>query len=184
MTNLTCQAREEAPFLKKFANDWPTQALAMQLLKNKRGYSYRRGYLEVPNKFAYLKDNAAKKTPHEGRDASQLNASEDPEDGPTHSGGSNGTSGVVASGSKSKRAAPVTMATQQPQKKKKGVDTTITRARPTAKGKGKQKARLIEVEPEPESEDIDKDEDKEETELEDSDVDSQGDDADVADPEE
>jgi len=148
----SCQAREEAPFLKKFANDWPTQALAMQLLKNRRGYSYRRGYLEVPDKFAY-------------------------------SGGSNGTSGVVASGSKSKRAALVTVATQQPKKKKKAsaVDTTITRARPTAKGKGKQKASLIEVEPEPESED--KDEDKEETQLEDSDVDSQGDDADVADPE-
>jgi hypothetical protein len=62
MTNFTCQAHEEAPFLKKFSNDWPTQALTMQLLKNKRGYSYCRGYLNVPNKYAYLKGNAAKKT--------------------------------------------------------------------------------------------------------------------------
>ena len=33
----------------------------MQLLKNKQSHSYHCGYLEVPEKYAYLKDNAAKK---------------------------------------------------------------------------------------------------------------------------
>ncbi|KAN0139557.1 hypothetical protein V8E53_002586 [Lactarius tabidus] len=60
-------AHEEAPFLKRFANDWPMQALAMQLLKNKRCHSYHCSYLEVPDKYAYLKDNAAKKKPQASR---------------------------------------------------------------------------------------------------------------------
>ena len=155
MTNLTFQAREEVPFLKKFSNDWPTKALAMQLLKNKRGYSYRCGYLEVPERYSYLKDVATKRRPRGGGSKAD-NAREDA-----------GDSGVVASGSKSKRAAPATAATQQPRKKKKtstpDATTTKTRARPMANGKGKQNASSIGVE--------DKDEDEERTQ--DGEVDSE-----------
>ena len=108
MKKLTWQARENAPFLKRFFNDWPTKALAMQLLKNKRSYSYRRGYIEVPEKYAYLKDNAAKKIQGSSEED---NARED-------AGDLTDMPGVVTSGSKSKRAAPATAASQQPKKKK------------------------------------------------------------------
>ena len=160
MKNLTWQAREDAPFLKKFSNDWPTKALAMQLLKNKRSYSYRRGYIEVPDKYAYLKKNAAKKI--QGRRNDEDDARED-------AGDSTNVPGVVASGSKSgsksKRAAPATAGTQQPKKKKKtntpDTNVTNTQAQPTAKGKRQQKA-CLEREVEEEDEDDD-DEDEDET---------------------
>ena len=149
MTNLTCQAREEAPFLKKFANDWPTQALAMQLLKNKRGYSYRRGYLEVPDKYAYLKNKAAKKTP---QDSCGVLSGGEEDDARGEAGSS---ADRVASGSKSKRTAPVTAATQ-PQKKQKTLNTTTTRTRSTALAKGNVKQKAIELDNE---DDDDEDED-------------------------
>ncbi|KAI9431720.1 hypothetical protein H4582DRAFT_2084597 [Lactarius indigo] len=62
-------ARKAVPYLKRFANDWATQLLAMQLLKNKRAHSYRRGYLKVPEQYAYLKNNAAKRYPQGRRNA-------------------------------------------------------------------------------------------------------------------
>jgi hypothetical protein len=84
-------------------------------------------------------------------------------------------SGVVASGSKSKCATPVTVATQQPRKKKKAVDATNeatnTRAHSTAQGKGKKKASSIEDEAEDEDEDDNKIQDSNVDQGEDSAVD-------------
>ena len=174
MINLTFQAREEIPFLKKFANDWPTKVLAMQLLKNKRGYSYRRGYLEVPEKYSYLKDNVTKKKP-QGGGSKDNNTRED-------AGDLTDMPSVVASGSKSKRSAPATAATQQPRKKKKTSTPNATmmkiRARPMANSKGKQKACSIGVEDEDEDED---NEDEDEDKTQDGEVDNEGED--VADQE-
>ena len=111
----------EAPFLKKFANNWPTQALAMQLLKNRQGYSYHCGYLEVLEKYAYLKNKVAKET-QDGCDA--LSGGEED----NARGEAGGSTDRIPSGSKSKHATPVA-ATTQPQKKQKtslNVTTTHT----------------------------------------------------------
>ncbi|KAH9049188.1 hypothetical protein EDB83DRAFT_2317255 [Lactarius deliciosus] len=101
-------ARDQVPYLKRFSNDWATEALAKQLLKNKRGHSYRSGYLEVPEKYAYLKldsdDEGGTNDSHESADTS-----------------------AVATGSK--RAASVTVATQQPRKKQKSNTGTATTAK-------------------------------------------------------
>ncbi|KAI9454669.1 hypothetical protein BJY52DRAFT_1188790 [Lactarius psammicola] len=116
-------ACEGAPYLKKFANDWPTQALAMQLLKNKRAHSYRRGYLEVLERYAYLKETVAKRIHHQ-QGATTPSGDEE-------SDGHEPTDTAVALGSKCKAPA----AARQPRKKQK----TATAARSVAKGKGKGK---------------------------------------------
>ncbi|KAF7974195.1 hypothetical protein HWV62_13243 [Athelia sp. TMB] len=46
------------PYLARFRNDWATEALAKQFLGNKRQRAYDMGWLDVPEKYAYLKDNA------------------------------------------------------------------------------------------------------------------------------
>lgn len=166
MTNLTCQAREDAPFLKRFTNDWATKALAMQLLKNKRSYSYRRGYIDVPDRYSYLKNTAANRLANRAKNPQGGGSNEDnPRDDATDF---SEPPGVVASGSKSKRAAPATAATQVPRKKRKTSipDTTNTQVHPAAEGKGKQKARSIEVE--------DEDDEDDEDEEQDSEADSEG----------
>jgi hypothetical protein len=37
--------------------------MVKQYLKNKRGHHYKNGWLEVPEKYAYLKQNAIKRNP-------------------------------------------------------------------------------------------------------------------------
>jgi hypothetical protein len=157
------------------------QALAMQLLKNKQGYSYCCGYLDVPNKYAYLKGNAAKKTLQEDHGASQLSGTE----GENAEEGVGDLSGVVTLGSKPKHTAPVTVATQQPRKKKKATNSTNQAmnawAHSTARGKGKKKVSEVEVEVELK----DEDEDVDKTQDSNVNVNNQSEDgADVADPEE
>ncbi|KAH9051985.1 hypothetical protein EDB83DRAFT_2316613 [Lactarius deliciosus] len=122
-------ACEQVPYLKRFSNDWATEALAKQLLKNKWGHSYRSGYLEVPEKYAYLKVNAAKRCPqgrHGARATQALQLDSDDEGGTNDSHESADTS-AVATGSK--RAASVTVATQQPRKKQKSNTGTATTAK-------------------------------------------------------
>lgn len=48
--------------MSRYVNDWATEAVAKQYMKNRRGHSYRRGYLDPPAKYAYLKENAAKRS--------------------------------------------------------------------------------------------------------------------------
>ena len=48
--------------LDRYEQDWATEGLAHQYLKNKRGYNYRQGLLDVPDKYKYLKDNATQRS--------------------------------------------------------------------------------------------------------------------------
>ncbi len=50
--------REKNPLLKRFENDWASEAMVRQYLKNKRKRAYEQGALEVPDKYKYLKANA------------------------------------------------------------------------------------------------------------------------------
>ncbi|KAH8978699.1 hypothetical protein EDB86DRAFT_2836548 [Lactarius hatsudake] len=135
-------AREQAPYLKRFSNDWATEALAKQLLKNKQGHSYRRGYLDVPAKYAYLKENAAKK--YRGRRSARatpaLQLGSDGEEGIDQDDSRESTNmSMVATGSKSKRAAPVTVARKK-QKLNTGTAKTHSNSRANEKQKASQKA--------------------------------------------
>ncbi|THU75863.1 hypothetical protein K435DRAFT_905802 [Dendrothele bispora CBS 962.96] len=53
--------RERNAFLKRFQNEWASEAMVRQYLKNKRKRHYQLGTLEVPQKYEYLKDNASKR---------------------------------------------------------------------------------------------------------------------------
>ncbi|THU93067.1 hypothetical protein K435DRAFT_800029 [Dendrothele bispora CBS 962.96] len=59
--------RERDPFLKRFENDWASEAMIRQYLKNKRKTNYLQGTLEVPSKYAYLKENSAKRDQSKSR---------------------------------------------------------------------------------------------------------------------
>ncbi|KAL1757527.1 hypothetical protein FB107DRAFT_247586 [Schizophyllum commune] len=54
-------AREQAPFLARYRDDWATLDLAQQWCKNQRNRAYADGTLERPEKYAYLKANAAQR---------------------------------------------------------------------------------------------------------------------------
>ncbi|KAG6823087.1 hypothetical protein H0H92_011433 [Tricholoma furcatifolium] len=56
-------AREKVPFLKRFHNDWATEEIVKQYFRNKRKHLYRHGWLDVPEKFHYLKETSAKRNP-------------------------------------------------------------------------------------------------------------------------
>lgn len=61
------QARGRHPILAKYANDWATEEIVKQFVKNKRRYAYRNGWLDVPEKYKYLKTNSAKRDPSASR---------------------------------------------------------------------------------------------------------------------
>lgn len=48
--------------LERYEQDWATEGLARQYMKNRRNYNYRQGRLDVPENYQYLKDNAAKRS--------------------------------------------------------------------------------------------------------------------------
>ena len=48
--------------MAKYTNDWATEAITRQYMKNKRSYAVQRGFLEVDGKYDYLKANAAKRS--------------------------------------------------------------------------------------------------------------------------
>ncbi|KAJ7017126.1 hypothetical protein C8F04DRAFT_1200920 [Mycena alexandri] len=56
-------AEERHPILARFFNSWATEELMKQSVKNKRNRAYKHDGLEVPEKYAYLKANAAKRNP-------------------------------------------------------------------------------------------------------------------------
>ncbi|KAJ6608983.1 hypothetical protein B0H10DRAFT_511046 [Mycena sp. CBHHK59/15] len=57
------QARERHPYLQEFQNDWATEEIVKQFIKNRRNNSYHKEYIPVPAKYGYLKANAAKRNP-------------------------------------------------------------------------------------------------------------------------
>jgi hypothetical protein len=54
--------RSKVDGLEHYEQDWATEGLARQYLKNKRSYNYRQGRLDIPEKYQYLKNNAAKRS--------------------------------------------------------------------------------------------------------------------------
>jgi hypothetical protein len=62
-----CQAREQNTFLARFVGDWATKEIVKQFLKNKRRNHYRNGWLDVPDKYGYLKSNASMRDPTASR---------------------------------------------------------------------------------------------------------------------
>lgn len=46
----------------RYVNDWATEAIVRQWMKNKRSYAVQKGFLDVKPKWDYLKDNSAKRT--------------------------------------------------------------------------------------------------------------------------
>ena len=46
--------------MAKYTKDWATEAITHQYMKNKHSYTVQQGFLEVDEKYKYLKDNAAK----------------------------------------------------------------------------------------------------------------------------
>ena len=55
------QARKQMPFLERFIDNWATEDLVKQFMKNRRSNHYRKGWLEVPEKYGHLKANAQKR---------------------------------------------------------------------------------------------------------------------------
>ncbi|KAJ6454427.1 hypothetical protein C8R45DRAFT_944684 [Mycena sanguinolenta] len=55
---VTNAAKNKVKFLKRMENDWATEKLARQYMKNKRVTAYKKGTLERPDKYGYLKVNA------------------------------------------------------------------------------------------------------------------------------
>ncbi|KAJ7655447.1 hypothetical protein B0H17DRAFT_1073443 [Mycena rosella] len=54
-------ARARHPILEDYVNDWATEEIVKQYIKNKRRNGYKNNWLEVPEKYAYLKTNSAKR---------------------------------------------------------------------------------------------------------------------------
>ena len=49
--------------LARFERDWATEEIVKQFVKNKRKNHYTNGWLEVPDRYAYLKNNSKKRNP-------------------------------------------------------------------------------------------------------------------------
>ncbi|KAF7975568.1 hypothetical protein HWV62_9265 [Athelia sp. TMB] len=64
--------RERHPYLARFKNDWATEAIVKQYLGNKRQRAYDMGWLEPPEKYAYLKVNASKRNSTSSRKSKAL----------------------------------------------------------------------------------------------------------------
>ncbi len=62
-----CRPQDTHPFLSRFENDWATEAIICQYLKNKRKTLYKAGSLEKPKGYEYLKENAAKRDQSKSR---------------------------------------------------------------------------------------------------------------------
>ncbi|KAJ7653020.1 hypothetical protein B0H17DRAFT_1186397 [Mycena rosella] len=56
-------ARERHPILQRYVNDWATEEIVKQFIKNKRRHGYKKGFLVPPAEYAYLKANSAKRNP-------------------------------------------------------------------------------------------------------------------------
>jgi hypothetical protein len=48
--------------MRRYVNDWATEAIVRQYMKNKRSYAVQQGFLDVKPKWDYLKNNSSKRT--------------------------------------------------------------------------------------------------------------------------
>ncbi|KAG6826407.1 hypothetical protein H0H92_015914 [Tricholoma furcatifolium] len=60
--NLFEVCRKAHPILARYVNDWATEEIAKQYLKNKRNYAYRMDHLKRPEGYEHLKVNASKRS--------------------------------------------------------------------------------------------------------------------------
>ncbi|KAJ7138979.1 hypothetical protein C8R44DRAFT_867150 [Mycena epipterygia] len=60
-------ARARHPILGDYVNDWATEEIVKQYIKNKHRHAYRQQALDVPEKYTYLKANSAKRNPSASR---------------------------------------------------------------------------------------------------------------------
>lgn len=67
LLEMSMQARDQHSFLKRFVNDWATEEIVKQFMKNKCKNHYRNGWLEPPAKYAYLKQNSSMRDPTASR---------------------------------------------------------------------------------------------------------------------
>lgn len=56
------QVRQSIPDMGRYINDWATEAIVRQWMKNKRSYAVQKGFLDVKPKWEYLKNNSTKRT--------------------------------------------------------------------------------------------------------------------------
>lgn len=56
------QVRQSIPDMGRYVNDWATEAIVRQWMKNKRSYAVQKGFLDVKPKWEYLKNNSIKRT--------------------------------------------------------------------------------------------------------------------------
>jgi hypothetical protein len=63
------------PFLERFIDNWATEDLVKQFMKNRRSNHYRKGWLEVPEKYGHLKANAQKRDKNGSRRKKALSMS-------------------------------------------------------------------------------------------------------------
>ncbi|KAG6837499.1 hypothetical protein H0H93_008424 [Arthromyces matolae] len=57
-----CQCRTKNPLLERYTNDWATEEVVKQYIRNKRHYGYKHGFVEKPEGYGHLKVNASKRT--------------------------------------------------------------------------------------------------------------------------
>ena len=48
--------------MARYVNDWATEMIVRQWMKNKQSYAIQKGFLKVEPKWEYLKENAAKQS--------------------------------------------------------------------------------------------------------------------------
>ena len=56
------QVRQSIPDMGRYVNDWATEAIVRQWMKNKRSYAVQKGFLDVKPKWEYLKNNSTQRT--------------------------------------------------------------------------------------------------------------------------
>jgi hypothetical protein len=76
-TDANLQARDQHPFLARFERDWATEEIVKQFTKNKRKNHYANGWLDVPARYTYLKQNSMKRNPTASRSKRALAGSAD-----------------------------------------------------------------------------------------------------------
>jgi hypothetical protein len=88
------------PFLERFINDWAIEDLVKQFMKNRRSNHYRKGWLDVPQKYGYLKANAQKRDRNGSRKKKALSASATSRNRASTSVGNHGQRGIRVAGTR------------------------------------------------------------------------------------
>jgi hypothetical protein len=88
------------PFLERFINDWAIEDIVKQFMKNRRSNHYRKGWLDVPEKYGHLKANAQKRDRNGSRRKKALSASATSRNRASTSTGNQGLHGIRVAGTR------------------------------------------------------------------------------------